>query len=415
MLSSTDHDKLQQIIQEHPETEELFNRIFKSHQMDISTISHEIRNPLTLVYSTLQLIESQHPEVLEFAHWSELHQDIEYMKLLLEDLSSYNNGERLDLAPLSTGSFFRRIALSFASSIIDTDIEFTSYIPEDLPVLSADSVKLRQALLNLLRNAADHGLESNEERVALGKEEVGNIYLDAYQDGNNVNIEVRDDGGGINIEKVKNKAISSGTITPEQAENMTDKEVIDLLFRPSFSTAEKITDVSGRGVGLDVVKTKIEELGGNIECKSVLGEGSSFIIRLPLTLAIIQALMVELGTEKYAIPLGNIQTIEDVLISDVKYVQTKEVINLRGTVIPLIRLDQILDVEPVENDSENLTVVIVKKGDKLAGLVVDNLIGQQEIVIKSIGNYINCSKMIGGATILGDGEIALILEVNSLV
>ena len=270
-------------------------------------------------------------------------------------------------------------------------------------------------LQHLIRNAADHGLESNEERVALGKEEVGNIYLDAYQDGNNVNIEVRDDGAGINIEKVKNKAIQSGAVTPEQAENMTDKEVIDLLFRPSFSTAEKITDVSGRGVGLDVVKTKIEELGGNIECKSVLGEGSSFIIRLPLTLAIIQALMVELGTEKYAIPLGNIQTIEDVLVSDVKYVQTKEVINLRGTVIPLIRLDQILDVEPVGEESENLTVVIVKKGDKLAGLVVDNLIGQQEIVIKSIGNYINCSKMIGGATILGDGEIALILEVNSLV
>ncbi len=270
-------------------------------------------------------------------------------------------------------------------------------------------------LQHLLRNAADHGLESNEERLALGKEEVGNIYLDAYQDGNNVNIEVRDDGAGINIEKVKNKAIDSGAITPEQAENMTDKEVIDLLFRPSFSTAEKITDVSGRGVGLDVVKTKIEELGGNIECKSVLGEGSSFIIRLPLTLAIIQALMVELGTEKYAIPLGNIQTIEDVLVSDVKYVQTKEVINLRGTVIPLIRLDQILDVEPVGEGNENLTVVIVKKGDKLAGLVVDNLIGQQEIVIKSIGNYINCSKMIGGATILGDGEIALILEVNSLV
>ena len=270
-------------------------------------------------------------------------------------------------------------------------------------------------LQHLLRNAADHGLESNEERLALGKEEVGNIYLDAYQDGNNVNIEVRDDGAGINIEKVKNKAVNSGAVTPEQAENMTDKEVIDLLFRPSFSTAEKITDVSGRGVGLDVVKTKIEELGGNIECKSVLGEGSSFIIRLPLTLAIIQALMVELGTEKYAIPLGNIQTIEDVPVSDIKYVQTKEVINLRGTVIPLIRLDQILDVEPVGEENENLTVVIVKKGDKLAGLVVDNLIGQQEIVIKSIGNYINCSKMIGGATILGDGEIALILEVNSLV
>ncbi len=270
-------------------------------------------------------------------------------------------------------------------------------------------------LQHLLRNAADHGLESNEERLAIGKPEAGNIYLDAYQDGNNVNIEVRDDGAGINVEKVKNKAIERGTITPEQAEAMSDKEIIDLLFKPSFSTAESITDISGRGVGLDVVKTKIEGLGGNIECKSVLGEGSSFIIRLPLTLAIIQALMVELGTEKYAIPLGNIQTIEDVPLEDVKHVQTKEVISLRGSVIPLIRLDQLLDVEVNEEEPESLTVVIVKKGDKQAGLVVDNLIGQQEIVIKSIGNYINCSKMIGGATILGDGEIALILEVNTLV
>lgn len=270
-------------------------------------------------------------------------------------------------------------------------------------------------LQHLLRNSADHGLESNEERIALGKDETGHIYLDAYQDGNNVTIEVRDDGAGINIEKVKNKAIEKGTITPEQAEVMTDKEIIDLLFRPSFSTAEKITDVSGRGVGLDVVKTKIEGLGGNIECHSELGEGSSFIIRLPLTLAIIQALMVELGTEKYAIPLGSIQTIEDIPLSEVKHVQTKEVINLRGAVIPLIRLDKILDVEQTEEAPESLTVVIVKKGDKQAGLVVDNLIGQQEIVIKSIGDYINCSKLIGGATILGDGEVALILEVNTLV
>lgn len=270
-------------------------------------------------------------------------------------------------------------------------------------------------LQHLLRNAADHGLESNEERIALGKPEAGNIYLDAYQDGNNVNIEVRDDGAGIDVEKVKNKALERGTITSEQAEAMSDKEIIDLLFKPSFSTAESITDISGRGVGLDVVKTKIEGLGGNIECKSVLGEGSSFIIRLPLTLAIIQALMVELGTEKYAIPLGNIQTIEDVALEDVKHVQTKEVISLRGSVIPLIRLDELLDVDEKDEEPESLTVVIVKKGDKQAGLVVDNLIGQQEIVIKSIGNYINCSKMIGGATILGDGEIALILEVNTLV
>ncbi|MGN0506761.1 MAG: chemotaxis protein CheW [Lachnospiraceae bacterium] len=270
-------------------------------------------------------------------------------------------------------------------------------------------------LMHLLRNAADHGLENNEERLKLGKPEVGSIYLNAFQEGNNVVIEVRDDGKGIDVEKVKNKAITKGTITKEQAETMSDKEIIDLLFRPSFSTAEQISDVSGRGVGLDVVKTKIESLGGDVEVHTTLGQGSNFVIRLPLTLAIIQSLMVELGTEKYAIPLGSIQTIEDIPVSDVKYVQTREVIHLRGNVIPLIRLNEVLDVESSKGADENLTVVIVTKGDKLAGFVVDNLIGQQEIVIKSIGKYINNSKMISGATILGDGEVALILDVNTLV
>lgn len=270
-------------------------------------------------------------------------------------------------------------------------------------------------LMHLLRNSADHGLEGNEERVKAGKPEVGSIFLDAYQDGNNVVIEVRDDGRGIDLEKVKNKALEKGTITEEQAETMSENDILGLLFRPSFSTAEKITDVSGRGVGLDVVKSKIEGLGGEIECKTVLGEGSTFTIRLPLTLAIITALMVELGEEKYAIPLGSIQSIEDVPCSDIKYVQTREVINLRSNVIPLIRLDSILDVEPREEQPESLTVVIVAKSEKLAGLVVDNLIGQQEIVIKSIGKYINNNKIISGATILGDGEVALIIDANTLV
>ena len=271
-------------------------------------------------------------------------------------------------------------------------------------------------LMHLIRNSADHGLEDNATRAQRGKDPVGNIYLDAYQDGNNVVIEVRDDGNGIDVEKIRNKAIEKGTVTPEQAEVMTDKEVIDLLFQPSFSTAKQVTDVSGRGVGLDVVKTKIESLGGDIEVKTMLGEGSTFIIRLPLTLAIIQSLMVEVGGEKYAISLGNIQTIEDVLVTDIKYVQSKEVINLRGTVIPLIRLDSILDIEPSQETVESLTAVIVKKGDRLAGLIVDSLIGQQEIVIKSLGKYMsNNSKIISGATILGDGEVALILDTNALV
>lgn len=272
-------------------------------------------------------------------------------------------------------------------------------------------------LMHLLRNSADHGLETAQIRAERGKPEVGSIFLDAYQDGNNVVIEVRDDGNGIDTEKVKRKAIEKGVVTAEQGETMTDKDIIDLLFRPSFSTADKISDVSGRGVGLDVVKSKIEALGGDIEVRSTYGEGSAFIIRLPLTLAIIQALMVNLGTEKYAIALGSIQTIEDIPVTDIKFVHSKEVIHLRGNVIPLIRLRELLDVpaEPDYEEPESLTVVIVKKGDKLAGLVIDSLIGQQEIVIKSLGKHININKMISGATILGDGEVALIIDANALV
>ncbi len=270
-------------------------------------------------------------------------------------------------------------------------------------------------LMHMLRNSADHGLEPNDVRVANGKPEVGSIFLDAYQDGNNVVISVRDDGGGVNIEAVKNKAIERGTITPEQAENMTEKEVIDLLFLPSFSTAKKVSDVSGRGVGLDVVKSKIESLSGEVEVKNKFGEGSSWIIRLPLTLAIIQALMVVVGDEKYAIALGSIQTIEDVSPSDIKLVQAKEVIHIRGTVIPIIRLNKVLDIESTADESKNLTVIIVKKGDKQAGLVVDELIGQQEVVIKSMGKYIKVPKIISGATILGNGDVALILDANALI
>ncbi|MCQ2549338.1 MAG: chemotaxis protein CheW, partial [Lachnospiraceae bacterium] len=228
-------------------------------------------------------------------------------------------------------------------------------------------------------------------------------------------IEVRDDGNGIDTEAVKQKAIDRGTITEEQGELMSEKEIIDLLFLPSFSTAKVVSDVSGRGVGLDVVKSKIESLSGEVEVKTKLGEGSTWTIRLPLTLAIIQALMVVVGGEKYAISLGAIQTLEDIAPSEIKLVQSKEVINLRGNVIPLIRLSEVLGIDSTKDPSENLVVVIVKKGDKLAGLVIDELLGQQEIVIKSLGKYINKSKIISGATILGDGEVALIVDTNALL
>ena len=270
-------------------------------------------------------------------------------------------------------------------------------------------------LMHLLRNSADHGLESAAVRKERGKPEVGSIFLNAYQEGNNVVIEVRDDGNGIDVEAVRRKAIERGTITEEQAESMSEKEIIDLLFLPSFSTAKQVSDVSGRGVGLDVVRSKIESLSGEVEVKSKLGIGSTWTIRLPLTLAIIQALMVVVGGEKYAISLGNIQTIEDISPSDIKFVQSKEVITLRGNVIPLVRLNKVLGIESTKKEDENLIAVIVKKGDKQAGLIIDELMGQQEIVIKSLGKYINKSKEISGATILGDGEVALILDTNALL
>ena len=270
-------------------------------------------------------------------------------------------------------------------------------------------------LQHLLRNSADHGLEDNATRVERGKPEVGSIFLKAFQEGNNVIIEVGDDGNGIDVAAVRDKAVERGVITAEQAENMSQKEIINILFLPSFSMAKKITDISGRGVGLDVVKSNIEALGGDVEVRTQLGEGTTFIVRLPLTLAIIQALMVEIRDEKYAIALGSISNIESIPVNEIKYVQAQEVIHLRGAVIPLIRLDQVLDMEEKQEEPENLTVVIVKKGDSLAGLVVDNLIGQQEIVIKSLGNYNNNNQIISGATILGDCEVALILDVNTLM
>ncbi|MDA3846071.1 MAG: chemotaxis protein CheA [Vallitaleaceae bacterium] len=270
-------------------------------------------------------------------------------------------------------------------------------------------------LVHLIRNSGDHGLEIPSVRIKNGKDAVGHVELKAYQDGNNVVIEVADDGNGIDIARVKAKAFEKGTISAEQAEAMADQEIIELLFRPSFSTSDVISDVSGRGVGLDVVKTKIEALGGDIEVETALGKGSKFIIRLPLTLAIIQALMVNIADEKYAIPLNSIQNIEDVNIQDIKYIQNEEVINLRGQVVPIVRLDGILEIEREDDGRDVITVVIVKKGDKKAGFVVDSLIGQQEIVIKTLGKFLTSIRMIAGATILGDGEVALILDVNTLV
>ncbi|MBS4539868.1 chemotaxis protein CheA [Clostridium sp. D2Q-11] len=268
-------------------------------------------------------------------------------------------------------------------------------------------------LIHLIRNSIDHGIETPDKRKLLGKEAEGTVFLKAYPDGNNVVIEVQDNGSGINIDKVKQKAIENNVITEEQANQMDDKEVPELLFMPGFSTADEITDISGRGVGLDVVKSKINSIGGIVEVETKKEEYTKFTIRIPLTLAIIQALLIKLSNEIYAIPLSSIKEITTIKTEDIRKVQNQEVILYRNKTLPIIRLSSILDTKTNLNKKELITV-IVKKGEKEAGFIVDELLGQQEIVIKSLGKYLSNVKYLAGATILGNGNISLILDVNSL-
>ncbi|MEK4761527.1 chemotaxis protein CheA [Viridibacillus sp. FSL E2-0187] len=271
-------------------------------------------------------------------------------------------------------------------------------------------------LVHLIRNGLDHGVESPEVRRAKGKPEEGTIVLRAYHSGNHVFIELEDDGAGINREKVLSKAISKGVVTPEVAASMTDNQVNELILSSGFSTADVISDVSGRGVGLDVVKSTIESLGGNITIESTEGIGSLFSIQLPLTLSIISVMLVEIEKEIYAIPLSSIIETSIIRSSDIMNAHNQKVIDFRGKVVPLVFLEEIFEVPRNEAvDEEFHSVVIVRKGEKMAGLVVDSFIGQQEIVLKALGNYLTNVFAISGATILGNGKVALIVDCNALI
>ena len=271
-------------------------------------------------------------------------------------------------------------------------------------------------LIHLIRNAIDHGIESPQQRRLLGKPPIGNVDLKAYHEGDSVVIEVIDDGRGIDSEKVLNRAIELNLTTSEEAESLGAQEVFQFIFQPGFSTAEKITDISGRGVGMDVVKTKIESLGGTVDIESQKDKGTKFTIRLPLSLSIIQALLTNIGEETYAIPIGSIKEILDISPDDIKILHNKEIIDYRGLLIPFIRLDELLEcpVEQGQYNSGYITTVIASKGERLAALSVGNLIGQYEIVIKSLGKALSNVKIVSGATILGDGHIALILDINRI-
>ncbi|WP_215190903.1 chemotaxis protein CheA [Exiguobacterium sp. s7] len=267
-------------------------------------------------------------------------------------------------------------------------------------------------LVHLIRNAIDHGIELPEVRLEAGKPEQGRLALRAYHGGNRVFIEIEDDGAGINVDKVRSKALERGVITPEEATAMTDNEVAMLIFAPGFSTADVVTDLSGRGVGLDVVKNKIESLGGVVTLETVVGQGTKFQVSLPLTLSIISAMLVQVGDETYAVPLSSI--LETTLLdeADILTAHRERVFDFRGQLVPLVYLKEMFAIET--ETKTQFPVVVVRKGNKLVGVVVNDLIGQQEIVMKPLGTYLEGIPAISGATILGDGRVALIVDSNDL-
>ncbi|GMK48066.1 chemotaxis protein CheA [Paenibacillus glycanilyticus] len=344
---------------------------------------------------------------------NDLTETVEHMTRVSSDLQ--NIVLKLRMVPVdSVFNRFPRMIRDLAKSL-DKKI--------DLVITGADTEldrtvidEIGDPLVHLLRNSVDHGIETTQERIAAGKPETGTINLRAYHSGNHVFIEVEEDGRGINREKVLKTAIKNGVVTEDQAKQLSDEDINMLIFAPGFSTADKISDISGRGVGLDVVRSKITSLGGNVTVDSALGRGTKFAVQLPLTLSIISAMLIKLGSEKYAIPLTSIVETGIIQKDQILNVHGNRMIHFRNAVIPLVSLSKVLDSPDFNEQSESETeIVVIRKGDKWAAITVDEFIGQSEIVLKSLGKYLTNIEAISGATILGDGQVALIIDPNALI
>lgn len=365
------------------------------------------------LFSELLIDRSRLEQLSSDLGHTDLIETVEHMSRVSSDLQ--NIVLKLRMVPVDTVfNRFPRMIRDLAKSMDKKiDLVITGAETElDRTVID----EIGDPLVHLLRNAVDHGIESTQKRIESGKSETGTIQLRAFHSGNHVFIEIEDDGAGIYREKLLKVAISRGVVTEEAAAEMTDKQVFQLLFEPGFSTADKISDISGRGVGLDVVKAKITSLGGNVTIHSVPGKGTNFSVQLPLTLSIISAMMIKLGTEKYAIPLSSIVETGLIKKEKIRDIHGTKMISYRETLVPYISLAEFLQVEGYsDEEEEEVEIVVIRKGDQMAALAVDDFIGQNEIVIKSLGKYLPAIQGISGATILGDGQVALIIDPNGLI
>ena len=388
--ANTNTEKNEKVVQSHAA------KVGKTVRVDIDRLD----NLMNLV-SELIIIKTRMDDLSENSTGENMTEAIEYLERITTNL--HDAVMKVRMVPIErVFNRFPRLVRDLSKELgKEIELEMSG---EETEVDRTVIDEIGDPLIHLIRNSIDHGVELPAERAKIGKPETGTVILKSYPDGNNVVIEVEDDGKGLDYKKIVKKAIEKELITEREAENLSYEDGINLLFLPGFSTS----------VGLDVVRNKIESINGNIEIQSAKDKGTKFIIRIPLTLAIIQALLIKLNEEIYAIPLSSITEITNISNSHIRDVQGQEVVLYRGNTLPILRLKNMLGFEVTE-EIEDLVVVVVNKGDKQAGLIVDNLIGQQEIVIKGLGKYLNGIKYLSGATILGNGNISLILDVNSLI
>lgn len=382
------------------------SKVGKTVRVDIDRLD----NLMNLV-SELIIIKTRMEDLSSNSNMKELEDTIEYLERITTSL--HDSVMKVRMVPIE------RIFNRFPRMVRDLSKDLNKKVNfiihgENTEVDRTVIDEIGEPLIHLIRNSMDHGIERPEERIKFGKEEEGNLILKAYPDGNSVVIELSDDGRGIDFKRIREKVVEKGLYTMEDVEKLTVNDLKNIIFEPGFSTSDHVNEISGRGVGLDVVKNKIESINGSVELETEMNKGTRFIIRIPLTLAIIEALLVKVMDETYAIPINSINEIILIEKSSIKNIHGQDIILYRGNTIPLVRLDRVMGLESDESLDE-YTAVVVRKGEKQAALIVTGLVGQQEIVIKPLGKYLSSNKMFSGATILGNGNISLIINVNSLL